>query len=84
MSLDPISTLRLLARKWRTHALRLRASADLAAAEFRTGDALDCSEPASVRAVRDAALTYEACALEVEAVVVGAERRDLVATEWNR
>lgn len=76
MSRDELTSLRLLARKWRTHALRLRSSADLAAAELRTGDALDESEPASVRAVRDAALTYEACALEVEAVVVGADKVD--------
>lgn len=84
MTLDPLTALKLLASKWRTSASTLLASADEAASEFRTGSALDDSEPASVRGVRDVASSLLSCALEVEVIVERAERRDLVASEWGR
>ncbi len=84
MNLDPITSMRLLSKKWRAKARSLIESADAAAEEFRDAIAPDWCEPASVRAIRDSAATYEACALEVEAVVAKEETADIVRAEWAR
>lgn len=83
MTLDPLTALHLLSRRWRKAADSLEASADEAVREIAEGG-LEAEQPASVRALHAAIATYRACSAEVEVIVERAERRDLVAGEWER
>jgi hypothetical protein len=84
VTIDPLHALKSLASRWRSSARTLSDSADVAASEFRTGEALDDAEPMCIKSIRDMSATLAACALEVETIVMRFEKVDAMAEVWTR